>query len=158
MCKKGTRHHHTLLHRDVDNLTPRKSENSGGKEEAHVAALSVSDQVLLMTFKVNVTTPDGSSSIVRALIDPRSSTSLVHGRIAQHLHLSRSKKNLMVERVVSKKNLMVERVGGTSMPTRGSIWFQVSGLEDDAEEIGVEAYMLKKITKDLPLHPIPLSL
>ena len=33
-----------------------------------------------------------------------------------------------------------------------------SGVEDDAEKIGVEAYVLKKITKDLPLHPIPLAL
>ena len=41
---------------------------------------------------------------------------------------------------------------------RGSVWFQVSGIEDDAEKIGVEAYMLKKVTKDLPMHPIPLAL
>ena len=53
---------------------------------------------------------------------------------------------------------MVEGVGGTTTPTRGSIWFQVSGIEDDAEKIGVEAYVLKKVTKDLPLHPIPLAL
>ena len=52
---------------------------------------------------------------------------------------------------------MVEGVGGTTTPTRGSVWFQVSGIEDDAEKIGVEAYLLKKITKDLPLHPILLS-
>ena len=59
---------------------------------------------------------------------------------------------------VEKKNVMVEGVGGTSTPTRGSVWFQVSGVEDDAEKIGVEAYVLKKVTKDLPLHPIPLAL
>ena len=34
----------------------------------------------------------------------------------------------------------------------------MSGVEDDAEKIGVEAYVLKKITKDSPLHPIPLDL
>ena len=44
---------------------------------------------------------------------------------------------------------MVEGVGGTTTPTRGSIWFQVFGIEDDAEKIGVEAYVLKKVTKDL---------
>ena len=34
----------------------------------------------------------------------------------------------------------------------------MSGFEDDAEKVGVEAYVLKKITKDLPLHPIPFAL
>ena len=58
----------------------------------------------------------------------------------------------------SNKNARVEGVAGTTTPTRGFIWFQVSGIEDDAETIWVEAYMLKKITKDLPLHPIPLAL
>ena len=43
MCKKFPRHHHTLLHRDVDNLTQKKSGNTEGKEEAHVAALRVSE-------------------------------------------------------------------------------------------------------------------
>ena len=40
------------------------------------------------------------------------------------------------------------------------IWFQVSGIEDDLEKVGVEAYVLKKITKDLhvPLESIPAAL
>ena len=101
-----------------------------------------------MTCKVKVTTaPDGSSTIARPLIDPGSSTCFVHERIAQHLRLPHS-----------KKNVMVEGVGETTTPTRASVWFQVSGVEDDAEKIGVEAYILNKITKDLPLHPIPLAL
>ena len=41
--------------------------------------------------------------------------------------------------------------------TRGSIWFQVSDMEDDAEQVRIEAYMLKKISKDPPLHPIPVA-
>ena len=31
-------------------------------------------------------------------------------------------------------------------------------MEDDAEKVGVETYVLKKITKDLPLHRIPVRL
>ena len=34
----------------------------------------------------------------------------------------------------------------------------MSGVENDAEKIVVEAYVLKKIAKDLPLHPIPCAL
>ena len=147
MCKKSTGYHQNLLRRDADNLKKKKPENAEGKEEAHVAALSVSEQIILMTCKVKITAQNGSSNIARALIDPGSSTSFVHERIAQHLCLPRT-----------NKNVMVEGVRGTTTPTRGSVWFQVSGIEDDAENIGVEAYVLKKITKDLPLHPIQLAL
>ena len=38
------------------------------------------------------------------------------------------------------------------------MWFQVSGIEDEVVKVGVEAYMLKRITKDLPLHPILVAL
>ena len=34
----------------------------------------------------------------------------------------------------------------------------MSGIEDDAEKIGVEAYVPKKITKEAALHSIPLAL
>ena len=132
---------------DADDSTQRKPDNAEAKEEAHVVALSVTKQVLLMTCKVKVTAANGSSTIARALIDPGSSTSFVHERIVQLLRLPRR-----------KKNVLGEGVGGTSTPTRGSVWFQVSGTEDGAEKIGVEAYVLKKVTKDLPLHPIPIAL
>ena len=90
-----------------------------------------------MTCKVKVTAQDESSTIARALIDPGSSTSFVLEQIAEHLRLS-----------CRKKNVMVEGVGGITTPTWGCIWFQVSGIEEDAEKIGVEAYVLKKVTKD----------
>ena len=146
MCKKCTRKHHTLLHRDADYESSRKRE-AKDKEETQVAALSVSEQVLLMTCKVKITASDGSSTIARALIDPGSSCSFVHERLAQHLRLKRN-----------KKNIFVQGIGGTTTKTRGSVWFQVSGMDDEAEKIGVEAYVLNKITKDLPLEPIPLAL
>ena len=40
----------------------KEPEEDDIKEETHVAALSVSEQVLLMTCKVKVTTTDGSST------------------------------------------------------------------------------------------------
>ena len=63
MCKKCTRHHHTLLLMDADNLTKKKPDNAEAREEAHIAALSVSEQLLLMTCNVKDTAPDGSSTI-----------------------------------------------------------------------------------------------
>ena len=34
----------------------------------------------------------------------------------------------------------------------------MSGVEDDSEKVGVETFLLKKITKDLPLESIPVAL
>ena len=57
------KHHHTLLHKVADNLTQKNSQNAEIKEEAHVVAMSVSQQVLLMTCKLKVTSPDGSNTM-----------------------------------------------------------------------------------------------
>ena len=46
MCKKCTKHHHTLLDKDADYLPQRKSENEEGNKD-YVATLSVSEQVLV---------------------------------------------------------------------------------------------------------------
>ena len=79
MRKKCTKHHHTLLHRNANYLSLKKPEKEDGKEDTHGAALNVSEQVLLMTCKVKVTAADayGSSTIVRALINPGPSVSFV---------------------------------------------------------------------------------
>ena len=77
MCKECTKHCHTLLHRDA-NFLSQKMREEHGKEETHVAALSVSEQVLLMTCKVNVTAAVGSSTTAMVLIDPGFSASFVH--------------------------------------------------------------------------------
>ena len=67
-----------LPHRDANYLSQRKSEKEDCREEIHVAALSVSKQVLLLTCRVKVTTADESSTIARALIDSRSSALFIH--------------------------------------------------------------------------------
>ena len=93
---------------------------------------------------MKVTVADGSSTIARALVDPGSSASYVQERLAQHLRLPCKNKNIYV---------MFQGVAGSCTRTRDSVWFQVSGVEDYSEKVGIEAYVLKKITKDLPLEP-----
>ena len=100
-----------------------------------------------MTCKVKVTAADGYGPIARALIDPGSSASFVHKRLAQYLRIP-----------CRNKNAIGEGVAGASTRSGDSVWFQVSGIEDDMEKFRVEAYVLKKITKDLPLHQIPAAL
>ena len=68
-----------------------------------------------------------SSTIARTLIDPVFSASFVHERLAQHLRP-----------LCSNKNTRVEEVAGASTPTPGFAWFQVSGVEDDAEKFEVK--------------------
>ena len=77
-CKKCPKKHHTLLHRDADSVPQEKPKTDDKVEENHVAALTMSEQVLLITCKVNVTANDGSSTVARAVIDPASSASYVH--------------------------------------------------------------------------------
>ena len=99
-----------------------------------------------MKCKVEVTSPDGSSTIARALIDPGSSASFVHEQIVPHICLPRS-----------NKNARVEGVAGTITATRGSVWFKVSGVEDKADKIIVEAFSAKEdhkgsISASDPMH------
>ena len=96
---------------------------------------------------VKVTTLDRTITIVRALIDPASSGSFINDHLAQFLWLPHS-----------NKNAVVEGVGETGMHMWWLVWLQVSGIKDDTVKIEVEAFVLKKITKDLPLQPIPLAL
>ena len=95
MCKKLTKNHHTLLHRDADYLAQKKPENKERtcKEETHVVPPSVSKQVLLITCIVKITAPDGSSTIERVLINLGSSALFVHEQLPQHLCLLSSNKN-----------------------------------------------------------------
>ena len=100
-----------------------------------------------MTCKVMVTTPNVSCTTERALIDSASLSSFIHECLAQHPCLPHS-----------SKIARVEGIGETSTPTLGSVWFQVSGVKDNGEKIRGEAFVLKKVMKNLCLHPTPLAL
>ena len=99
MCKECTKDHDMLLHRDDDCLSQQKPEENS-KGETHVAVLCVNKQVLLMTCKMKVTTTDGTNTIARALIDPGSSASFIHERLAQHL------RQLVVRKMQEWKELL----------------------------------------------------
>ena len=159
LCKKCNRYHHTLLHMDGDfkakgdktveatKVATKESEEATGKEKCHLAAASRCEQVLLMTCKLKVISEDGSSTIARALIDPGSSASYVTERLAQLLRMPRT-----------RRNALVDGIADSTTRTRGSVHFQVSGMNDDSEKVRVQAYVLKNICKSLPLHPILPSL
>ena len=45
--------------------------------------------------------------------------------------------NIYVRLPCSNQNAKFEGVGGASTPTHGSVWFQMSGIEDSVEKVGV---------------------
>ena len=77
-CHKCQKPHHTLLHKDkqVDsNLAEVKVSTS--------TAVRLKSNLLLMTCRIVVYAPDGSSIEARALLDSASSASFVSERLAQ---------------------------------------------------------------------------
>ena len=122
-----------------DYLSQKKSEKEDGREETHVPALSVNEQVLLMTCKVKVTAADGSSTLARALIDPGSSALFVHERLAQHLCLPR--------------HSCWSQYTYTRFRMVPGVWRRGRCRQSWGRSICTE-----KITKDLPLHPILVTL
>ena len=66
-------------------------------------------------------------------------------------------RNTYVYRARTRTSLLRELLEAVYTHT-GSVWYHVSGVEDDLERVGVQAYVLKKIINDLPLEPIPVAL
>ena len=78
---------------------------------SHVALTgSKSRQVLLMTCHVSVLTPDGHTIQVRALLDSASSSSFVLERLAQYLHLPRSRRLAQIAGIGGVSNQSLEPV------------------------------------------------
>ena len=60
----------------------------------------------MMTAEVVLSSPSGQQTTVRALLDPASTASFVTERLAQHLKLRRS-----------KKEIAINGIGGSQYPT-----------------------------------------
>ena len=68
MYRKFPKKQHMLLYRDADSVPQEERPKTDDKvEETHVAALTMNEQVPLMTCKVKVTAADGLSTIAIGL-------------------------------------------------------------------------------------------
>ncbi len=157
-CRKCQKPHHTLLHLEVQ---PERRESTDTSPVAvpssndtdpvlsHVAqAGSKSRQLLLMTCRVLIMSPDGLTTQARALLDSASSTSFVSERLAQHLRLPRL-----------RRQAQITGIGGLAHQSLGQsvVQFSVAPMSSTGERFEVEAMVLPKVTSDLPLHPVPFS-
>ena len=91
-CKVCQRPHHTLLHvdtRDNQSNAPPSSDTTV-KPVTSNAAAGLTSNTLLMTCRILIDAPDGSSVEARAILDSASSASFVSERLSQALCLPRS--------------------------------------------------------------------
>ena len=80
-CKVCQKSHHTLLHSETQNkASPRSQDRATAQADTPVGSHAVTrlkSDVLLMTCRVLITAPDGSTVEARALLDNTSSASLI---------------------------------------------------------------------------------
>ena len=158
-CRKCQKPHHTLLHTEVrEDAVHTQGGNSANPEPSSVvattpvsahAAMGIKSNLLLMTCNILVESPDGSSVKVRALLDSASSASFVSERLAQSLSLPRSSQKARISGVAGLVR---------SSPTQSIVNFNVSAVYSPGEKTSITAIVVPRVTCDLPLCPIPLSL
>ena len=147
-CKRCQKPHHTLLHVDETPSTPSPSK-AAEKPVVSNTAVGLKSSSLLMTCRVMVSAPDGSSVEARAILDSASSASFVSERLAQSLCLPRHNQNARISGIagISHKS-----------PAQSITSFDIKAVRSSSEIIGVTAIVVPKVTCDLPLHPIPFDL
>ena len=106
--------------------------------------MKLKSNALLMTCRVSVVTPDGSSVEARALLDNASSASFVSERLVQSLSLPRY-----------NQHVRVSGIGGISQraPIQSVSNFQISPVGSSKRKIGISAVVVPKVTCDLPISP-----
>ncbi|KAL5469510.1 hypothetical protein EMCRGX_G030772 [Ephydatia muelleri] len=108
-------------------------------------AVRLKSNLLLMTCRIVVYAPDGSSIEARALLDSASSASFVSERLAQGLCLPRF-----------RQNVRFSGIGDFSHdnPVQHISSFKVSAVRSSVRKIGITAIVVPKVTCDLPTYHV----
>ena len=143
-CKVCQRPHHTLLHSN----TSRAQDQPPTQGDTPVGTRTVSrvkSDVLLMTSRVLVTAPDGSTVGARTLLDNASSAFFISERLAHSLSLPRA-----------SQTVHVSGIGGISHkpPLQSVVQFQISSIQPGGRNIDIIAIVVPRVTCDLPMSPI----
>ena len=135
-CKVCQKPHHTLLHSNAPRVQDQPAPQNVTPVETHAVSRVKSD-VLLMTTRVLVTAPDGSTIEARALLDNASSASFIAERLAHSLSLPRA-----------SQSLRISGVGGMSHkpPLQAVAQFQLSSLQPGGRKVDVTAIVVPKVT------------
>ena len=149
-CKVCQKRHHTLLHSEPQNkAVPYRATSQSDTPVGSHAASRLKSDVLLMTCRVLITAPDGSTVEARALLDNASSASFISERLAHSLSLSRM-----------NQSVRVSGIGGisTKLPIQSVTHFQLSSLQPSGRKIDVTAVIVPKVTCDLPMKPVTFEM
>ena len=149
-CRKCQKPHHTLLHVESEQrpLTAPSLPDSTSNPVTSNAAAGLTSKSLLMTCRVLVDAPDGSSVEARAILDSASSASFVSERLAQTLCLSRTHQSTRISGVAGLSH---------NSPLQSVASFKISSTRLPSKKIEVTAVVAPRVTCDLPLHPIPFD-
>jgi hypothetical protein len=140
---------HLETHNDTIPKTPTPVDSSTSSQVTSNAAVKLKSSALLMTCRVLVAAPNGSSVEVRALLDNASSASFVSERLAQSLSLPRV-----------HQNVHVSGIAGSSpkSPIHSVASLRISAAHCNGRHIELTAVIVPKVTCDLPVHPVPFNL
>lgn len=144
-CRKCQRPHHTLIHSDTKGSP--QSEQSVPVAVQPISsntAAGFTSNALLMTCRLLVHAPDGSSVTARGLLDSASSTSFVSERLAQSLCLPRSSKTVSISGIAGLSH---------QSPLHSVTTFSISAISS-TEKFQVTAVVVPRVTCDLPLQPV----
>lgn len=149
-CRKCQKPHHTLLHVDyAGDTSPTVPPEQLSNVKVSANAISgLESSSLLMTCRVVVQAPDGSSIEARALLDSASSASFVSERLAQCLRLPRSRRDAKIFGVAG-----LSHESSTQVFTK----FAISPVQELTKKINVTAVIVPRVTCDVPLQHIPFK-
>lgn len=159
-CQKCQKIHHTLLHQPQETTassqlsmssnpsTVQLSTTESVVAASNAATTRISSNVLLMTCRVFVIAPDGSTVKARALLDAGSTASFISERLAQALRLPQSQQPATIDGVAGLTH-------GSSVHSTGT--FIISPTNSTRKEISVTAVILPRVTTNLPLKSVPLD-
>ena len=149
-CKKCQRPHHTLLHVEGKDNSPTSLPLSHSTAEPVVsnAAAGLTSNSLLMTCRVLVDVPDGSSVEARAILDSASSASFVSERLTQALSLSHSHQSTRISGIAGLSH---------NSPLQSITNFTISSVRSRNKRIEVMAVIVPRATCDLLLYPVPFA-
>lgn len=161
-CRVCQQRHHTKLHDNIQSTkyslnTSTLTPGSVPQHEGAVPSLSTTvhppvfstvhrhSAKLLPTAVVTVVDRYGQDHRVRALLDSASHVNLLSEHVAQKLNLKRTRSGA------------IDPVGDSdAIHTNGSVLLTLKiGIEGERSTLTEEAWVMKRITKDLPLCPLP---
>ena len=146
-CKTCQKPHHTLLHIDsapAPSVSP-KPDLKAPLVSSNTAA-NLTRNSLLMTCRVLVRAPDGSTVKARALLDSASSASFVSERLVKGLCLPRLHQNTTISGVA----------GLTSSSRQALTNLTISSTQSNSK-FDITAIVVPRVTCDLPVQPVPFS-